>query len=156
MIRVGQNGQIASLRSGLVRLPAKEPARITFVCDLFGGDQARTDRSIRVLLRALTAIDILWLLGHPSTPGIYESGVVYCEEPPGAEDWQDIPTCLRMGWGDCEDLACWLAAEYQVHGVDAEPFASAQKLDDGTTLYHIQVRLPDGRIEDPSRKLGMR
>lgn len=156
MVRVGKSLQ-GPIHAGLVRLPVKEPARITFVCDLFSeGERDRTDRTIRVLLKALVAIDILYLLSHPATPKLYESGVVYQEEPPGAEDWQDIPTCLRMGWADCEDLACWLAAEYQVRGVDAEPIYTRQVLDEGTTLYHIQVRLPDGRIEDPSRVLGMR
>lgn len=154
MIRVGD---CAAMRAGLFRLPEKEPARITFVCDLFGsGEAERTERTIRVLLRALVAVDLLYLLRHPETPQLYDSGVVYQEEPPGAEDWQDVPTCLRFGWGDCEDLACWLAAEYQIKGVNAEPFASSTALEGGVTLYHIRVRLPDGRIEDPSRILGMR
>lgn len=141
----------------MLKVPQKEPARITFVCDLFSErSKVRTSKTIDILLRALTAVDMLYLLEHPSTPRLYDSGVMYQEEPPGAEDWQDILTCLRLGWGDCEDLACWLAAEYQVRGIDAHPFASSQPLPDGSTLYHIRVRLPNGGIEDPSKKLGMR
>src|SRR5512147_814184 len=50
---------------------------------------------------ALMYVDMKYLQAHPEVPGIYESGVRYEEEPPGQEDWQDIPTCLRMGTADC-------------------------------------------------------
>ena len=132
--------------------------RITFVVDLFKrGEQPLSDASLNVMLLALMAIDELYLKAHPETPLLYSSGVVYQEEPPGAEDWQDIPTCLKLRWGDCEDLACWRAAELRVrYGIAAVPFFTRQVKSDGSTLYHIMVRLPDGRTEDPSRQLGMR
>lgn len=132
--------------------------RITFVVDLFKrGEQSLSDASLNVMLLALTAIDELYLRAHPETPSIYASGVVYQEEPPGAEDWQDIPTCLKLRWGDCEDLACWRSAELRVrHGIHAVPYFTKQVKSDGSTLYHIMVRLPNGMSEDPSRQLGMR
>lgn len=133
--------------------------RITFVLDLFrpGVDRDLSDVSLRALLECLVNLDEMHLRTHPRTPGLYESGVVYREEPPGAEDWQDIPTTLAMECGDCEDLACWRAAELRVRrGVRAVADFTRETQADGTVLYHIVVRLPDGSIEDPSRLLGMR
>ena len=88
---------------------------------------------------------------------LYDSGVRYMEEPPGQEDWQDIPTCLKMRAGDCEDLAWWRVAELRVrYGIQAQPTFKCMQRPNGGMLYHIQVQLPDGRKEDPSRVLGMR
>ena len=133
--------------------------RITFVLDLFKGEHERelSHEALHTLPMALMYVDMKYLQAHPEVPGIYESGVRYEEEPPGQEDWQDIPTCLRMRVGDCEDLACWRAAEYRVrHGIMAVPVFTCKRKPNGGYLYHITVRLPDGRIEDPSRRLGMR
>ncbi len=58
---------------------------------------------------------------------------------------------------NCEDLACWRAAELRVReGILAEPTFIWKLRPNGGYLYHILVRYPDGRIEDPSRTLGMR
>lgn len=140
-----------------------EPKRITFVLGLFNGDHDRdlSHDTLRVLLQALFLTDCLYLRDHPDTPDLYDSGVRYQDEPPGAEDWNDISTVLRLGFSDCEDLACWRAAELKMkHGVDAHPDFSYQvkQASDGSALYlyHIFVRLPDGSAEDPSRILGMR
>jgi len=133
--------------------------RITFVLNLFKGEQDRelSHASLKTLLMALMHVDILYLRAHPETPRIFESGVRYAEEPPGQEDWQDIPTTLKLGIADCEDLSCWRAAELRVrHGVQAEPTFIWKLRPNGGYLYHILVRYPDGRIEDPSRTLGMR
>lgn len=133
--------------------------RITFVLDAFKGphEQAMSHSHLSTLLLALMHVDMAYLQQYPNTPNLYESGVRYEEEPPGQEDWQDIPTCLRMKVGDCEDLACWRAAEYRVrHGIAATPVFTFKRRSSGGYLYHITVRLPDGRIEDPSRRLGMR
>ena len=58
---------------------------------------------------------------------------------------------------NCEDLACILVAEYWMKGINALPFPVLQSGDKGdeSQLWHIQVLLPDGRIEDPSVELGM-
>lgn len=278
--------------AGLISGP--EPKRITFVVDLFHGsrDEALSHASLRVLLNALFELAVLYLREHPEVPDLYDARVRYQEEPLGAEDWQDVPTSLRLGFGDCfaantlvtrveergrealvpissvqpgdrvlgfdgrpvsviesavtgvkpvltfrlsndtnmhctldhrlfldtgaevrakdvqvgdklpalrsargyhevvdrstangsqlvacvktetgrlylptqdvcvgqcEDVACWLAAELVVrYGVDARPDFTCQVREDGSYLYHIVVRLPDGRVMDPSRFLGMR
>jgi len=264
--------------------------RITFVVDRFKGpvELGLSHRALQQMLECLADIDLDFLLAHPETPLLYDSGVVYQEEPPGAEDWQDTPTCLKLGWGDClpletkvvlaeshrlvtvgslkngdvilgdkglpttilagcmtgnkpilrldlengkslrvslnhhlfirddhaqerkidatdvrpgdqllslesrarvvsianepdavcgdvttdtgrlylpesdvvvsncEDLACWRVAELRLVGVDARPAFTCDVLPDGSYLYHIQVELPNGTLEDPSRMLGMR
>lgn len=133
--------------------------RITFVLDLFKGpaEQEVSHKALRTMLMALMYIDMSWLQTNPNTPLIYESGVRYEEEPPGQEDWQDIPTALKMRVADCEDLACWRAAELRVrYGVQAFPTFTCKKRANGGYLYHIIVALPDGTTEDPSRRLGMR
>ena len=140
---------------------ARMAYRVTFVLSLFGGeaqgDRSVAHRAIAHMLRALTLIDRDFLVAHPETPSLYESGVQYEEEPPGQEDWQDVRTTLTLQKGDCEDLACWRAAELQVrHGIKAWPTFVWRVRPSGGLLYHIQVRWPDGRVEDPSRRLGMR
>jgi hypothetical protein len=110
-------------------------------------------------------------LSNTVIPQLYASGVYYAEEAPGREDWLDAPAVLRQGFADCEDLAAYRAAELRVAGFDVEPVIKwqwiprelmirqgypADKLPSkGVWLVHCCVRWPDGRIEDPSRILGM-
>jgi hypothetical protein len=83
-----------------------QPQRVTFVLDNLFTPETRemSDAVLGILLTALTEIDVLYLRAHPETPLLYESGVVYQEEPPGAEDWANIPMFLKLGWGDCLPL----------------------------------------------------
>ena len=114
------------------------------------------------LLEALTAANVAYLLIHPHTPNLYESGVRYEQEPDGRDDWQDIPDTIARRNGDCEDLASWRMAELRVRWRDTKSTWHITVDDipnhagELVTTYHIQIRRPDGRIEDPSRQLGMR
>jgi hypothetical protein len=87
--------------------------RITMVLDLFKGphEQPLSHATLQVMLDALMYADMLYLIRHPEAPRIYESGVRYEEEPVGQEDWQDVPTCLRLGIGDCLPLSTLVARE---------------------------------------------
>ena len=134
--------------------------RITFESAAFNGveDEAESLEYLAAALDCLIAWDTTYLLRHPNTPLLYESGVRYEEEPLGAEFWRDIPTVLKYGTADCEDLCAWLIAEKRVRfGVPARPFIIPQLRKNGKYLYHIAVATPDapGGVEDPSRKLGM-
>ena len=134
------------------------PYRVTYALDLFNGPHERelSRRALAHMLECLFRIDVDYLRAHPETPPLYQSGVRYMEEPPGQEDWQDIPTSIRMGISDCEDLACWRAAELVVRqNIAARPVFIERRRPNGSYLYHILVRYPDGRIEDPSKILGM-
>ena len=136
-----------------------------FVFDMDGfawADRRRAMRRMQILLDALTKIHLDHLLYYPRTPSLYESGVVYEREPPGREDWQDILTTLRRGNGDCEDLATWRAADLLRRGIPARAFGRPRPMlipgpygPEHGTLWHILVRRPGGRIEDPSKILGM-
>lgn len=81
--------------------------RITFVLDLFKGEDERklSHDSLKSLLLALMHLDCLYLREHPEVPLLFDSGVRYQEEPPGQEDWQDIPTTLKLKIGDCLPLS---------------------------------------------------
>lgn len=119
-----------------------------------------TPEVIERMLELLVALDCDYLREHPRTPLLYRSGVRYVKEPPGEEKWLTVPWCLQQLAKpsqpvDCEDLACWRAAELRVRfGEQATPFWTARVLPRGR-MYHIQVRREDGSIEDPSAVLGM-
>lgn len=138
--------------------------RLRFVTDLFRSesDMADSEALIHDALILLTKVNIRYLHANPNTPLIYQSGVRYLEEPPGEENWRDIPTCLNERNGDCEDLACWRAAEVNFrYKIPAYPIFTHRVLDNGTLMYHIRVfypksqMFPEGHYEDPSRILGM-
>ena len=108
------------------------------------------------MLEALTAVNEAWLYENPHAPMLYESGIRYEEEPPGRDDWQDIPETLLLRVGDCEDLGCWRVAELRTRVREhAVPYVK-KSLSGHRTVYHVAVRRADGRLEDPSRILGMR
>lgn len=112
-------------------------------------------RSVPELLTAalcgLVAVNRV-LLRTGGFPRLYESGVRYVREPRGSEDWQTVERALKSGRADCEDLACWRAAELQLRGEAAR----AEVIKSGRAKYHALVRRGDGTIEDPSIVLGMK
>jgi hypothetical protein len=119
-------------------------------------DSDAKGRVLEQLLEALIAADMEYLRACPSTPSLYESGVVYEEEPGDRDNWQDIPETLGLGSGDCEDLGCWRIAELRVRAKEhATPFIKCREVGP-RTVYHIAVRRADGTVEDPARRLGMR
>ena len=87
-------------------------------------------------------------------PRLYESGVRYRPEPPGREQWQLPWETLKLGNGDCEDLAAWRAAELWFY--DRDMAARAILRDWGSGTMHCLVMHGDGTIEDPSKALGMK
>lgn len=84
-------------------------------------------------------------------PSLYKSGVRYQREP--EEVWKHAVDTLADGWGDCEDLAAWRAAELRVSGED--PKAAVITYKSRPRTWHAVVLRGDRRIEDPSRRLGM-
>lgn len=110
-----------------------------------------SEASIAAMLELLTRMNETYLR-HTRTPAIYASGVRYRREVRPREDWLMVPYILELGHGDCEDLACWRAAELRLAGESgARPIAIRPR----PSLWHIVVRRADGRIEDPSKRLGM-
>jgi hypothetical protein len=144
--------------------PGDLETRICFCMNIFRGssasqrDQNLAHHSLRLLLGALTVIDADILRAYPILPSLYDPrmGCYYEVEPAGREDWQDVLTNFRRKSLDCEDAASHRAAELQVkHGIMAWPCFTYRVRPNASHLYHIHTRYPDGRIEDPSRILGM-
>jgi hypothetical protein len=116
----------------------------------------------RGFLQGLIAYNRI-LMRLRKVPPLYDSGVRYSAERyagTGVEEARDALACLKAGSGDCEDLCAYRAAELQEQGIDANLKIYWRKVlkrgrAAGVRIYHVQVRLPDGRIEDPSRLLGM-
>src|ERR1700680_1259210 len=109
------------------------PTKLRFVLSLPEADSndpdvvAKRFEPLQIALEALTKINE-WHLqngldnGNPF-PRLYSSGVIYEEEPPGQEDWLDIPTLYKLQKGDCEDLGCALTAERRVYdGIKSIPY----------------------------------
>lgn len=87
-------------------------------------------------------------------PLLFKSGVRYQSEPPGEEVWQLPWQTMQLGYGDCEDLAAWLAAERWLYARDFACRAILRDWESG--VLHCLVRCGDGRVIDPSRILGMK
>lgn len=142
--------------------PAQFRTRI--FTDLYS--RAASERVLDRWLESLTLQDLDYLREHPDTPRLYDSGVRYYHSGRGdssgvVDEWQDIPEAMNEGATDCKSLSAWLAAEYRFRGTDpgarcCKKFALVDDPDVGSLLlYHVQVQRSDGRIEDPSRELGM-
>jgi len=107
---------------------------------------------LSALLRGLVAANLVILKRNPGMPPLYESGVRYVPEPKGQEKWLTYDKVLRAGKADCEDLAAARSAQLIRQGIMAWPLV----IRTGRKRFHAVVRWPDGRIEDPSKILGMR
>jgi len=106
---------------------------------------------IEALLEGLVRLD-LSQLRRGLVPPLYSSRVRYRREERGREDWQSAKRCVELGFADCEDLSAYLAASYRLAGVEAR--AIVKQVRPG--LKHCLTLLPDGTVEDPSKRLGMK
>ena len=113
---------------------------------------AGTRAHLTALLSGLVALNGVILDDMRNPPCLYSAGVRYVAEPPGFENWLSLDQVIRAGKGDCEDLAAWRTAELRRIGVDARAIV----IRTGRKKFHAVVQWRDGRIEDPSVKLGMR
>lgn len=84
---------------------------------------------------------------------LYDSSIRYKREEVGEEEWQTPLQTAQRGTGDCEDLAAYRTAELLVQG---ESGARPRVLTITPTLRHVVVARADGRLEDPSKMLGMK
>lgn len=80
---------------------------------------------------------------------------------PWAGKFENIASALvvlKRGWGDCDDLVAYRIGELRAKGIDAtaKVYIREHRLQNRiVNLYHVEVRLPDGSVEDPARYLGM-
>lgn len=128
----------------------------------------RGPAGLQLALDVLTHLDAITLAHSPTIPPLYQSGVRYARESRLMGDGREVAALdpvsgtveerfnhlsrvIEIGAGDCDDLACWRAAELQVRaGIPAR--AVPVRSDSG---WHVVVALPDGATEDPSAMLGM-
>lgn len=109
--------------------------------------------TLTALLEGLVAVNYVILSCMRNPPKLYSSGVRYEREQPGRERWLTVDQVIQAGRGDCEDLSAWRAAELRFfYGVPAR----AGVYRSGNRRFHAVVFYPDGSIEDPSKRLGMR
>jgi hypothetical protein len=79
----------------------------------------------------------------------------------GGERFRDIGRIIENGGGDCDNVACWRAAELRQAGIKARPYMTSRIRPDGGTTYHALVLWPPipganyVTSEDPSLLLGM-
>lgn len=88
--------------------------------------------------------------GRP-VPPLARSGVHWQRDK--GETWDTIDIVRRRGYGDCEDLASWRAAELREQGIAAR--AVVRRSNSPGVAWHAIVQLPNGQFEDPSAKMGM-
>lgn len=122
----------------------------------FGRSLALNESILCALLKALVSINVA-IMRETSVPHPYRAGLHYQREPicRYCEEWRDCLEVLHKKGGDCEDLVGYYVAWYRVRGVPVVPFIKKPRVTDDVLMYHIQAQLPDGRIVDPSRVLGM-
>ena len=110
--------------------------------------------ALRALLDCLVELDLIYLDAYPSTPGLYQAGVVY-HLMPSTTPWDTIPTLYNRKFGDCKSLAAARIAEVRRSGKTAKPVF--RHITDGWgTMFHILILHENGNWECPSRALGMR
>jgi hypothetical protein len=138
---------------------------------IFASNKGNNPRMSQLMLAGgvfgLMLENIAWLQSHPETPDLYHAGVSYKPErrrinprtgkaSEYGEEWQTIPWVIYRGYGDCEDLGAWRAAELRhKFKIQATPFIKMRQMPNGYWRAHVVVRWPNGQLEDPSAKLGM-
>lgn len=130
----------------IIRVDAPDGAREIVDCD-----RAGLAYPLRTLFDA--ALDDV---SRGRVPPLYESGVRYAQERPRdvrrhGEAWNRPARVAGLGHGDCEDLACWRAAELVVSGAD--PRAIPYIRPAGRGMHALVSR--EWGVEDPSAALGM-
>jgi len=110
-----------------------------------------TSTELQALVAGLALANLVQMRAA-NFPLIYKSGIRYRREEPGHERWQTARALLASQHGDCEDLAAYHLGWLWSRG---EKTARPLVKDIRPGLKHALVRRADGRIEDPSVRLGM-
>lgn len=92
----------------------------------------------------------------PPLEDAIEQGLVKWKPEPASQGFEgfDLPKdVLARGWGDCDDLAAWWAAELRESGAD--PDAMPIVYQSGKNRWHAIVQRGNGDLDDPSQWAGM-
>lgn len=119
-------------------------------------DHLVTPEALEAALEA-TALASEQAIVRGEAPGVTEAiskGVKWRPEPFTDGEHFDLPEqVLARGWGDCDDLAPWLAGQLRASGQD--PGAVPRVYQSGPGRWHVVVETSDGQILDPSKWAGM-
>lgn len=122
----------------------------------------KLDRDLlQVLIECLVQVDSIELAADPKLPGIYDAianGLRYV--PPGDQQppLRDIPSAILAKEIACGAATAWRCAELRVRfGVNAVPvFRTGMSSNGVDRAIHAAVGLPNGEVEDISKRAGMR
>jgi hypothetical protein len=90
----------------------------------------------------------------PNLTDAIKKGVRWKPEPYlDGEHFDLAHQVAARNWGDCDDLAPWLAGQLRASGDD--PDARTRVYKSGPDRWHVVVETSDGEILDPSRWAGM-
>lgn len=122
---------------------------------------AEGKRDLLAALNAMVRWNVYLFTTRPGLPPLYESGIRYVREDeaadpqrasfPAIERWQMADVLAVTKRGDCEDLAMYRVGWLRAHGENARI-----RLTRRGNIWHVTLFRADGRIEDPSARLGMR
>jgi hypothetical protein len=110
-------------------------------------------RLIGAALEGLVQVNRVLIETGVVPPSPLDSRVRYKREASGLEEWDNALTCVKRGWGDCEDLNGWECARINI---DEDPEAICSLIKTGAKLFHCVVLMSDGSYRDVCPALGMR
>ena len=105
-------------------------------------------RALELLLGGVVALNVA-IMERYELPALYDSGVRYQAD---LRMWRHALAVLARGRADCKSLAAYRAAELIHQGHDARVVVNRT----GRNTLHARVCINGRRIEDPSRRLGMK
>lgn len=108
---------------------------------------------IEAALTGLVAANRVLIQTGIVPPSPLDSRVRYKREASGLEEWNIASQCVKLGYGDCEDLNGWECARIQL---EEDPDAHAIIVKTGPRTYHCVTELSSGEIVDVCPELGMR
>lgn len=103
--------------------------------------------AVQALIEGLTLVNqVVMRQSGKRWPSLRAAGVRYRR----TSAWQVCGMLLARKYGDCKDLVAYEAARLreQGHRVTIRLTRTGQ-------TWHVQIRLPNGKVFDPSRELGM-
>ncbi len=120
-------------------------------------DRLVTPEALEAALEA-TALANEQAVLHGEVPHAEEAirkGVKWRPEPyTDGEHFDLAHQVISRGWGDCDDLAPYLAGSLRATGED--PGAVPRVYRSGKKTWHVVTQLSDGTVLDPSRWAGMK
>lgn len=131
------------------------------VSETVASDLSELQRLVRATAE-LTASQNSYLirkLGRRRIPRLYDSGVVYRFDP---KEWDPrllyFPTCeeiVARRWVDCKGAVPYLLADLRLENpaLNYAVHTYPRRVPGVGTMIHLQVVMPNGEIEDPSRLL---